>query len=374
MNIVGHNRANWSLLVAGALLLAMAPLAKSGTVYVQTNLVSDVPGLAVTTDPNLVNPWGIANSATSPYWISDQGTGVSTLYNGFGAITPLVVTIPAGGPPSGPTGDVFNSTGAGFLVAGTSARFIFATLSGTIAGWAAGTTATTEVPATGGAVFTGLALANNGSGNLLYAADFVKGGGIQVFDSNWNPTTVSGSFTDPNLPAGYAPYNVQVIGGQLYVEYAEVGTMGPTTGAGLGLVDVFDTNGNFVQRLVSGGALNAPWGVTLAPAGFGSFGGDLLVGNFGDGTINAFNPTTGAFIGTVDGAGGTPLVNSGLWALEFGNGSAGSNPNALYFTAGIDGEAEGLFGAISATPEPGSMMLLSVGLLGIAGAMWKRFR
>ena len=372
MNIISSNPVKRTLLVTALLVLALAPRAMGDTFYDQQNLVSDVPGLAVTTDPNLVNPWGISNSATSPYWISDQGTGVSTLYNGSGIPTALVVSIPTTAPPSGPTGTVFNNTGGGFLVGSTSANFIFATLGGTIAARATGVTAVTEATIPG-AVFTGLALANNGSGNYLYAANFTNTGGIQVFNSSFASTTLSGSFTDPNLPAGYAPYNIQLIGGKLYVTYAEVGSSGAVAGLGLGFVDVFDTNGNFLERLVSGGALDAPWGIALAPSGFGTFSNDLLVGNFGNGEINAFDPTTGALLGTLDSAPGTPLVNSGLWALEFGNGNAGSSPDTLYFTAGIDNEAEGLFGAISVeTPEPSSLILLATVLLGLGGAVVKR--
>jgi len=203
-----------------------------------------------------------------------------------------------------------------------------------------------------GAVFTGLALANNGTANYLYAANFVSGGGIQVFDSTFAATTLAGGFVDPNLPAGYAPFNIQAIGGKLYVEYAQISAPGvPNVGLGLGAVDVFDANGNFLQRLVTGGQLDAPWGIALAPAGFGVFGSDILIGNFGNGQINAFNPTTGSYIGTLESAPDTRLANSGLWALEFGNGSAGSRSDTLYFTAGIQNEKAGLFGAIQATPN-----------------------
>ncbi len=346
------SRTRLYLAATTALFLSLATTARAGDFYTQTNLVSSVQGLAITHDANLVNPWGISNSATSPYWISDQGTGVSTIYNGAGVITPLVVTVPAGGGPlSGPTGTVDNTTGGGFLVAGTSANFIFATLSGTIAARTTGSTSVT-VATVSGAVFTGLALANNGTANYLYAANFVSGGGIKVFDSTFAPTTLSGVFVDPNLPAGYAPFNVQAIGGKLYVEYAEIFAPGvPNVGLGLGAVDVFDANGNFLQRLVTGGQLDSPWGIALAPAGFGLFGSDILIGNFGNGQINAFNPTTGSYIGTLESAPDTRLANSGLWALEFGNGSAGSRSDTLYFTAGIQNEKAGLFGAIHATPN-----------------------
>ncbi len=341
---------------------------------VQTNLVSDIPGLALNTDPNLHNPWGISNSPTSPYWVSDQGTGVSTLYTGNGAINALVVTIPAGGPPSGPTGQVFANKTGEFVVNGAASTFLFATLSGTIAGWngASGTTAAVgaTVP---GAVFTGLTLANNGSDHL-YAANFSATGGIKVFDTSFNAVTLTGSFNDPNIPSGYAPYNVQAINGQIYVQYAKLGARGAETGSGLGFVSVFDTNGNFVKRLVSNGPLNAPWGIALAPAGWGTLANSLLIGNFGDGEINAFSTTTGDFLGKLLSTNGTPLVNSGLWALQFGNGNAGSTPNTLFFTAGLNGEKDGLFGSLTPTPEPASMVMLASGLIGLAGVTRKKMR
>ena len=311
--------------------LFFAPPAKSQAVTiispskqspVQTNLVSDIPGLAVTTDPNLINPWGISNSATSPYWISDQGTAKSTLYNGAGTPTALVVTIPEISIPSGPTGTVNNGT-TGFLVGATAANFIFATLDGTIAARATGSAAVTEAT-TPGAVFTGLALANNGTANFLYAADFVSGGTIQVFTSTFTSTTLAGSFTDPTLPVGYAPYNIQLLNGQFYVAFAQVGTRGAATGAGLGFVSIFDLNGNF-----------------------------------GDGRINAFDPVAGTFLGTIADSEGSPIANPGLWDIVFGNGNTGSSPTTLYFTAGINGEQDGLFGAIS----PGPVTLTFAGQL-----------
>jgi uncharacterized protein (TIGR03118 family) len=332
-------------------------------VYAQINLTSDISGLATNTSANLVNPWGMSFSATSPIWVSDQVTGLSTVYNGTGGLL-LTVTVPSSStPPNGPTGQVFNSSTADF----GGANFIFDTLSGTIDSRVSGTTSTIQAT-TSGAVYTGLALASAGGSNYLYAANFKSGGGINVFNSgfaNVTGTTFAGKFVDPSPIAGFAAYNVQLVGGNLYVEYAEPGVKGAITGPGLGYVDEFDTNGNFIQRLATGGVLNAPWGITLAPSsGFGDFSGDLLVGNFGSGEIDAFS-TTGTFLGTLDGSNGMPLVNSGLWALDFGNGSSGTSSDALYFTAGINGETDGLFGDIQATPEPSSLLLLGAGLLGL---------
>jgi len=345
--------------------------------FVQTNLVSDIPGMANVTDPDLKNPWGMAFSATSPFWISNQGSANSTLYNGAGVKQALTVTVPpTSPPPTGPTGQVFAGLAGNFLLGGNPSSFIFSTLAGTIDAWNGGTTATV-VATTTGAVYTGLALANNGTANFLYAANFVVGGGINVFDSSFAPTTLAGSFKDTALPDGYAPYNIAAVGGKLYVEYGEVNpaTGRPVTGAGLGYVDVFDTNGNFLQRLISKGSLNVPWGIAVAPNGFGNLGGDLLVGNFGNGEVNAFDPTTGAFVETLSDTSGRPIVNSGLWELKFRtNGGSSSNPNALYFDAGINGEADGLFGYIQSTPEPSTWIMGALGILGIAASQFRRAR
>jgi uncharacterized protein (TIGR03118 family) len=331
--------------------------ALAGPVFLQTNLVSSVSGNAAVTDPNLLNPWGIANSATSPFWVSDEASNVATLYSNTGAINSKVVSV-AGGP----TGQVFNSAGgSNFLDGGTAASFIFSTLGGSVYAWNNGNGNTAQLEATTtGATFTGLALANNGSGNFLYAAnDTASTGGIVVFNSDFIQVTPSGSFIDPNLPAGYEPYNVQAIGGLLYVEYTN--TNDPRA-VGSGIVDIFDANGVFSQRLITGGQLDDPWGVVMAPAGFGAYSGDLLVGNFGNGQINAFNPTTGAYLGTLDGPGGTPLVNQDLWALAV----SPTAPNSVYFTAGIDGQTQGLFGDIVAAPEPGSVALVGLGCIALA--------
>ncbi|MBV9881292.1 MAG: TIGR03118 family protein [Gemmatirosa sp.] len=344
----------------------------------QHNLVSNVPGLAAVLDPQLVNPWGISFGPTTPFWISDAGTGVSTLYNGAGAKQGLVVTIPGpGGPvPGVPTGQVFNSTGAFALGSGGNARFLFASATGTISGWNGGTTAQTMVNPGGGAAYTGLAIAGSGSSARLYAANFGNDR-IDVWDGTF--ATVSGGFVDPNLPAGYSPFNVQTIGTSVYVMYAPKDpiTGEEIEGVGNGIVDVYDTGGTLVRRLVTGGDLNDPWGITLAPAGFGGiggFGGSLLVGNFGDGTIHAYDPMTGALRGELLDGHGNALVNEGLWALTFGNGGPGFDRNALYFTAGIDDEENGLFGRISAVPEPGSLTLVLTGLGALAVAARRRTR
>jgi uncharacterized protein (TIGR03118 family) len=269
--------------------------------------------------------------------------------------------------------------GSGFTVpGGAAASFIFDTENGTIAAWAGalGTTAALEVT-TPNAVYKGLAIGNNGTGNLIYAANF-NSGNIDVFNDTYTPAAVPGNFTDPNLPAGYAPFDVQNIGGMLYVTYAkqDAAKHDDVAGPGNGYVDVYDLNGNLVQRLVTNGPLDSPWGLALAPAAFGTFGGDLLVGNFGNGQINAFNPTTGAFLGTLSDASSNPIVIQGLWGLAFGNGAQGTSATALYFTAGIPGsgsvEDHGLFGDIQATPEPGTLLMVGAALLGFGA--WRRGR
>jgi uncharacterized protein (TIGR03118 family) len=320
------------------------PLVWCATTYVQTNLVSDIPGLAQSTDPNLKNPWGLSFNATSPFWVSNATSNTSTLYQGTGStINSRVVSVPGG-----PTGTVVNASTTDFIEAnGKPATFLFSTLDGSIYAWN-GTNADNvaqQAATVANASFTGLAIANNGSGNFLYAANML-GGNIKVFNGSFAPVTLAGSFTDPNLPApngndAYVPYNIQIINGQLYVEYANFKS-------GKGAVSIFDTNGNFIKELIAAGGpqLNEPWGVVIAPAGFGSFGGNLLVGNFGNGQINAFDATTGAFVGTVSGPNG-PVVNSGLWALAVRTGGT-FNTNAVYFTAGINNQADGLFGVLTA--------------------------
>ena len=329
--------------------------------YAVHNLVSDGFVPADHTDADLVNPWGIAASPTSPMWVSDNGTGLSTIYDGNGTKQGLVVTIPpppSGTAPSAPTGMVA-STGNDFVVTkGTlsgASRFIWATEDGTIAGWAPSVDATHAVIAVdnsgAGAIYKGLALAGNGSGRFLYATDF-HNNRVAVFDGSFHPVTTAGGFVDPKLPDHYAPFGIQNILGNIYVTYAKQDddAEDDVKGEGFGFVDVFDVNGNFIRRFASKGDLNAPWGVALAPADFGKYSNMLLVGNFGDGRINAFDLDTREFKGQLKNSGGDPLEIEGLWGIAFGNGVASQRPNWLFFAAGPGGEAHGLYGRIEAIP------------------------
>lgn len=322
--------------------------------YNQTNLVSDDSSIpAATNDPNLVNPWGIAAGPNTPFWIADNEAGVSTIYDSTGTPRPLVVTIPAppgSTDPAAPTGLVFNGT-ADFAVTGGPARFIFATEDGTISGWNNGTTAELKVDnsSVDQSLYKGLAIGNVGTANFIYATDF-RNNQIDVFDGNWQPATLTGNFADPNIPAGFGPFGIQAIGDRLFVTYAmqDADHEDDVPGPGAGFVDEFAMNGNLIRSFASGGTLNAPWGVARAPNDFGLFSGDILIGNFGDGRINAFDPNTGAFQGQLADVTGTPLAIEGLWGLSFGNNSAAGAANVLFFTAGPDDEEHGLFGRITA--------------------------
>jgi uncharacterized protein (TIGR03118 family) len=329
----------------------------SASFYRQSNLVSDLPGEAAVLDPNLVNPWGIAFSPTSPFWVSDNHTGLSTLYNTTGQPQSLVVTIapPAGGtPPAAPTGIVFNSTAFFNVGQDLPAKFIFSTEDGTISGWnstANPTNSILEVDNSGaGAIYKGLAIGNGTSDPRIYATNF-HAGTVETYDGTFGPA-LFGAFVDPNIPAGYAPFGIRDLGGNLIVTYAMQDAEGhdDVPGAGHGFVDVYNYDGVLQRRLITQGQLNSPWGLAIAPSDFGTFSNDLLVGNFGDGTVNAFDPTTGAFIGVLSDSLGHAVVNPGLWGLVFGNGGNGGNTNILYFTAGIPGsgsvEDHGLFGQI----------------------------
>jgi uncharacterized protein (TIGR03118 family) len=333
---------------------ALYPSARTGVAYAQSNLVSNIPGLAANTDTNLVNPWGIAISATSPFWVSDAGTGLSTVYTGAGTVESLVVTVPAGAGqtgPSAPTGIIAN-TAAGFLGSGAAtAHFIFSTENGTISAWSGGGAAALKVDySTSNAVFKGLAAGSSGGSNFIYASDF-HNAQVDVFNSNYAQVTLAGSFTDTNLPAGYAPFGIQNINGQIFVTYAlqDSSSNNDLGGPGHGYVDIFSTSGVLVQQFIAQSVLNSPWGVALAPVGFGAYGGDILVGNFRDGRINVFNPASGAWLGALmNNTNGGPFEVPGLWAIIFGNGHSGGDVHTLYFTAGINGQSDGLLGSLAA--------------------------
>jgi uncharacterized protein (TIGR03118 family) len=316
--------------------------------FVQTNLVADIASLgALTVDPSLVNPWGIAFGSTGILWVANNGTGTATTYAQDGSKQSLTVTIPSAtaGQAGTPTGQIFNGT-TDFVIPGAGpALFIFAGEDGTIAAWnTAGGGAATLVAdrSTNGAVYKGIAMASNAGANFLYLTNF-KGGSVDVFDANY---AFVKSFTDGTIPAGFAPFGIQNINGNLYVTYAK--QLGPDNvdddkGAGNGFVDVFAPDGTMIRRFVSQGSLNSPWGVALAPTGFGGLGGDILIGNFGDGAIGAYDPNTGALVQMLHKADGTQIAIDGLWGLVF----APNNSTTLFFSSGPQDEAHGLVGTLT---------------------------
>ena len=353
------------LLVLSFVVLLFSSLAFAQH-YTTTNLVSNIPGRAAVTDPNLQNAWGLVSSPGSPWWISNNAGGTSTLYNGAGAIVPLVVTIPnapSQSAPGSPTGVMFNGSATDFLLApGQRAIFIFVTEDGTISGWNPAVKPTTAVikvdhsqipDAKNGAVFKGATIAEIDGKRFILAANF-RSGRVDVFDTNFQQVRLAGdddaAFADERVREGFAPFNVQAIGPNIYVTYAkqDAPKHDPVGGAGLGFIDVFNTHGRLLQRLEHGDWLNAPWGVVLTPGNFGEFSHTILVGQFRGGTIAAYNPVTGRFMGNVLNPDGTTFTNSGLWALQFGAGNANSGPaTTLFFTAGPDGEVNGLFGTLT---------------------------
>jgi uncharacterized protein (TIGR03118 family) len=349
-------------IVAAALLLVGVALALGASsahsdvpgTYTVHNLSSNVPGLATHQDSDLRNGWGIAEPATGPWWVADNGTDRSTLYNADGTKRSLVVDVVDGAP----TGIVFNG-GSGFVVSkdGHSgpALFIFAGESGTISGWNPTVDATHSVVgvATADAVYKGLALATRDGRQQLYATDFGGDGKVDVFNSTFGAGTATGGFVDPDLPSGYAPFGIAAVSGKLVVTFAkqEPGSEDELHHQGFGIVDEFDTDGNLLSRIATHGQLNAPWGIALAPAGFGRFSGDLLVGNFGDGEINAYEQQSdGSWerAGGLRDASGRAIVIDGLWGIGFGNNGAAGPTTTLYFAAGPNDEDDGLFGSITA--------------------------
>ena len=369
-----------------AILTCILPLCSlhAATGYLVHNLVADTAGVADFTDPNLVNAWGIAISGASPFWLCDGGTGLSTVYaagaTGFSvSATKAIIPPSATGGNTVCTGIVFNSSTA-FTVGTTTSRaasFIFATEGGTISGWASAVDATHAQMAVdnsaAGAVYKGLAIVATGTSPQLYAANF-HSGAIDVFDGNYKPVALTGAFSDPAIPAGFAPFNIQNLGGKLYVTYAkqDADKKFDVPGAGNGYVDVYDANGGLIQHLVSGGQLNSPWGIQIAPATFGKYAGALLVGNFGDGLVNAFDATSGSYLGTLQDQAGNNIRISGLWGLQFGNGGNGGDVNTLYFAAGPSAQKHGLFGSIQANPVISTASIVSAGspAAGIAPNTW----
>jgi uncharacterized protein (TIGR03118 family) len=340
----------------------------AATLFSQTNLITNDQSVntAQITDPNLKNPWGFSSSSTGPFGVSDNATGVSTLYrvnptNDVISQQALIVTIPGDG---SVTGQVFNSTAAF-----NSNPFLFVSEDGTVSGWRATLGTTAEILQTGSSdkVYKAVAEATVGSNSYLYATNF-KNGSIDVIKGNAGAPDLAGNFTDPTIPAGYAPFNIQNINGSLYVTYAlqDANKHDDVAGAGNGFVSIFDTNGNFLKRLGSQGKLNSPWGLALAPTSFGEYAGDLLVGNSGDGTINVFDLAINNFVGQLMRQDGNPLSILGLWGLGVGNDFNAGSSQRVYFTAGPNDETAGLFGVISGisnVPEPKILSLISLGMV-----------
>lgn len=350
-------KALFSVILALVLSLGVTIAMAQTDTYEQRNLVSDMAGAAAHTDPKLINPWGISFVPGQPFWISDNNSGYSTVYDATGAtqLAPVLVPAPPGdAAPSTPTGTVINTTDQ-FKVGGVPSQFLFASENGTISGWNGTGNAILALDHSGaGAVYKGMAILSPACCRPYLAVANFHSGLIETYTEQFDLLAPPGSFTDPGLPAGYAPFNIEPIGNQVFVTYAvqDAAKHDPVNAAGNGIVDIFDLEGNFVERYQQGRPLNSPWGVVQASANFGAFSNDILIGNFGDGTINAFDPATGDSRGQLKDQAGEPIVNASLWALVFGAGGTG-DPNTLYFTAGLANEGHGLFGAIAAS-TPGT--------------------
>jgi uncharacterized protein (TIGR03118 family) len=350
-----------AIAVLGTLVSGLAACGGGGTgspptpvAFASTTLVSDGSIAAAHTDPNLKNGWGVAFNPTGTFWVSDNAANKSTLYDGNGVVQSLVVTIPAGSSgTAGNTGMIFNAA-SGFAISSggntSNAVFMWATEGGTIAAWSPKVLPTQAVTAfddqAGGANYKGLTQSTSNGEAFIYATDF-HNSKVDVFDTSFNKVHLAGQFDDPNLPAGFAPFGIQAIGTNIFVTYAMQNSTksAQVVGAGLGILDEFDTSGNFVKRIESnGGPLNAPWGIAQAPANFGPLSNDLLVGNFGDGTIEAFDPNTGSDLGKLIQKDGTPFTQPGLWGMSFGNDVDNQPKNTLFYAAGS--KTTGVFGRI----------------------------
>jgi uncharacterized protein (TIGR03118 family) len=366
-----------------ALVLLYAPALPAGAQsFTPINLVTNNQAIhpGVIADPNLVDAWGVSFSPTgSPFWVSDAGAGVSTLYSvdpktNAPTTLGLVVTIPGTGAQGVPTGQVFNgNNGTAF----NSDTFLFVGLDGTVSGWrgSLGTTAERLVLGSTSNSYTGATIGTLSGNTYLYAANF-KSGAIDVIKGSSAQPDLAGNFQDPNLPSGFAPFNIQKLGDTLYVAYAKQSSTSPvgTPGVGNGFVDAYNLDGTLQGRIATQGTLDSPWGLAIAPSSFGTFAGDLLVGNFGNGRINAYDLSSNSFVSQLNELNGSPVDIDGLWTLTIGNDGRGGSADKLYFTAGPERGANGLFGILQPVPEPGSTALLAATILSGTGLLLRRRR
>jgi uncharacterized protein (TIGR03118 family) len=378
---IPHHLGPRLLATAAALALGFAASSAHAIVFTVTNLASDGSVPAAHIDPNLINPWGISFAPTSPFWISDNNSGFTSLKTGGGAPFPALHQVPFPAAANNPTGTVFNSglAAGAFASGGNTPIFLFAGEDGHISSWSfANGAGPTQIDFTSktASVFKGLAEATTGGNSMLYATDF-RNNAVDMFTNNFATET---SFTDPTVMSGFAPFNAQVLDGQLYVTFAlqDAAKHDDVSAPGNGYVDVFNLDGTLNHRIASFGDpnLDSPWGLAIAPSNWGKFAGKLLVGNFGDGTVNVYDQTTNTFLGKLDDKSGNPIALGDLWALTPGNGSNFLKTSSIYFTSGVVKESGGLFGALSVAPEPGSwtLMIAGLGLAGVALRAGRRAR